>query len=136
MRRVDRSFREVRASWKCESAGLQIRIEPWAVQDPCGSDAGLRHLHCTNTVALFREPATTGTESAPNSLTLDQQQRERALRAEVGAWKSVLPALPWILILNPSSGHPELYFTALLLNAASVYRIATWLIPLSHRRGK
>jgi hypothetical protein len=90
-----------------------------------------------STVALFHEPAATGTrEPTANTSTLDPQQRERALRAEAGALKAFLLALPWILILDPSSGHIEFYFADLLLNVATVYALTAWLVPPPHRRAK
>jgi hypothetical protein len=53
-----------------------------------------------STAALFYEPVATGTrESATYTFGLDQQQRERALRAEARAWNAFLLALPWILML-------------------------------------
>ena len=88
-----------------------------------------------STAALFREPATAYI-GQPTSDTLTPQQQERALRAEAGAWELFFLALPWILILDPSSGHPWFFFAALLLNVATVYAIAAWLIPPPHRRGR
>jgi hypothetical protein len=117
--------------------GRKLRLKLWLRRIPLLVTLVYAIFIGIGTLALFREPARTGSKPLPaNSLTLDQQQRERAIRAETGAWKAFLLALPWILILNPSSGHLELYFAALLLNAATVFGIATWLIPPSHRRGK
>ena len=90
----------------------------------------------TATMTLLHETATTTGATAADTFPLDHQQRERALRAEAGVWKAFLLALPWILILDPSSGHMEYYFAALLLNVATVYGIAAWVIPLPASLGQ